>query len=124
MKENESLEILDMLPPGKIFDNAKSIAQHFPKASRPHNEILTDFENGEDTASLQSVEVDSIHITQPNIVYDKIVRFLDNVDQLAPIPVVQYEDEIAIADGHHRLVATWLSGKERIDAGCNLHILI
>lgn len=107
---------LDSLPKGKIFDDAVDISGIFKKSNKSHNEVLVDYELGEDkgNAVTTEVKISDIQITQPNVTKKKVLRFLNDVNKLPPIPVVKYGRHIVIFDGHHRLVANWLAGRKTI----------
>lgn len=107
---------LDSLPKGKIFDDAVNITGIFKKTNKSHNEVLVDYESGEDDGEVVTTEVkiSDIQITQPNVTKNKVLRFLNDVNKLPPIPAVKYGRHIVIFDGHHRLIANWLAGRKTV----------
>jgi hypothetical protein len=106
---------IDGLPKGKIFDDAKVIASVFKMSKHTWNEVIVAYEKHEDQHHIVTVDVNDIHITQPNIQANKVNKMLDNINKLPRINVVQFSNgEKAIYDGHHRLMAHWALGERKI----------
>lgn len=109
------LQKVDQLPKGKLFDDAKNIEGIFTKSSRSWSEVAEAFEKGRDQAEQVVVNIEDIHITQPNIQANKVKHMLDKVNSLPPINVVEFEDgEKVIYDAHHRLITNWALGNDKI----------
>lgn len=107
---------IDKLPTGKLFNDAKNIESIFNKSRRSWSDVIEAFEKNKDTGSLQHVSLKDIHITQPNIQSNKVKTILADLNKLSTINVVKFEDgEMAIFDGHHRLVANWALGNSKIE---------
>lgn len=119
---NESQSVKDIaylkiegLPKGKIFDDAKVIEGVFKMSKYTWNEVIVAYEQNEDQHHIATIDVDDIHITQPNIQANKVIKMLDNMSKLDRINVVQFKNgEKAIYDGHHRLMAHWALGEKKI----------
>ena len=110
-----AIEKIDGLPVGKIFDDAKVISSVFKMSKHTWNEVIVAYEKHEDQHHIVTVDVNDIHITQPNIQANKVNKMLDNIDKLPRINVVQFSNgEKAIYDGHHRLIAHWALGEKKI----------
>ena len=106
---------IEGLPKGKIFDDAKVIDKIFKMSKHTWNEVIVAYEKNEDQHHIVTIDVDDIHITQPNIQANKVNKMLDNIDKLPRINVVQFSNgEKAIYDGHHRLMAHWALGERKI----------
>jgi hypothetical protein len=120
LKENESstnlaYQKIDKLPNGKLFDDAKNIEGVFNKSKYDWNEVIVTYERHEDEHHIKFVNISDIHITQPNIQANKVKEIISNINKLPRINAVQFEDgEMAIYDGHHRLVANWAIGNTQI----------
>jgi len=116
---NSSIELaytrVDKLPSGKIFADAKNIEGVFTKSKYDWNEVIVTYERHEDEHHIKLVNIADIHITQPNIQANKVKEILPNIDNVPRINVVQFSDgEMAIYDGHHRLIANWALGNTTI----------
>jgi hypothetical protein len=110
-----AIEKIDGLPVGKIFDDAKKIDSIFKMSKHAWNEVIVAYEQNEDKHHVVTIDLSDIHITQPNIQSTKVNKMLDNIDKLPPINVVQFSNgEKAIYDGHHRLIAHWALGENKI----------
>jgi hypothetical protein len=106
---------IDKLPAGKLFDDAKNIESVFKMSKHSWNDVIVTYEKHEEQHRIRYINISDIHITQPNIQANKVKALLDNIDKLPRINAVQFEDgEIAIYDGHHRLVANWALGNTQI----------
>lgn len=106
---------IDELPTGKLFNDAKNIQRIFNISRRSWSDVIEAFEKNKDNGRLQLVSLKDIHITQPNIQSNKVKTILDDLNKLTTINVVEFEDgEMAIFDGHHRLVANWALGNSKI----------
>ena len=106
---------IDELPTGKLFNDAKNIQRIFNISRRSWSDVIEAFEKNKDNGNLQLVSLKDIHITQPNIQSNKVKTILADLNKLSTINVVEFEDgEMAIFDGHHRLVANWALGNSKI----------
>lgn len=107
---------LDELPNDKKFDFGKDITKIFKKSSTPHNQVLVDYEKGEDDAKITNVDINKIQITQPVIIPKKVLKNYNNlnINNMPPIPAVKYGNNYVIPDGHHRLTLLHLLGKEKV----------
>ena len=106
---------IDELPIGKLFNDAKNIQRIFNISRRSWSDVIEAFEKNKDNGNLQLVSLKDIHITQPNIQSNKVKTILADLNKLSTINVVEFEDgEMAIFDGHHRLVANWALGNSKI----------
>lgn len=119
LKEIKNLEVInkkiDSLPQGNLFDDAKNIEGIFPKSKHTWSEAIEAFEAAADTATPMLVDLEDIHITQPNIQSNKVKKLLTNIGQAPAVNAVEFPDgEVAIYDGHHRLVANWASGNNQM----------
>ena len=119
LKETESADLsyqkIDELPNGKLFDDAKNIEGIFKMSKHDWNDVIVTYEKHEEQHHIKYVNISDIHITQPNIQANKVKKLLDSIDRLPRINAVQFEDgEIAIYDGHHRLIANWAVGNTQI----------
>ena len=107
---------IDELPTGKLFNDAKNIESIFNKSRRSWSDVIEAFEKNKDNGRLQLISLKDIHITQPNIQSNKVKTILSSLNKLSTINVVEFEDgEMAIFDGHHRLVANWALGNSKIE---------
>jgi hypothetical protein len=107
---------IDELPTGKLFNDAKNIESIFNKSRRSWSDVIEAFEKNKDNGRLQLISLKDIHITQPNIQSNKVKTILADLNKLSTINVVKFEDgEMAIFDGHHRLVANWALGNSKIE---------
>ena len=107
---------IDELPTGKLFNDAKNIQRIFNISRRSWSDVIEAFEKNKDNGNLQLVSLKDIHITQPNIQSNKVKTILADLNKLSTINVVEFEDgEMAIFDGHHRLVANWALGNSKIE---------
>ena len=115
---NSSIEIaferIDKLPAGKLFNDAKSIKDIFTMSHHSWSKVIESFEKNKETANIETVDISNIHITQPNIQSNKVKYIIEHINNIPIINVVQFDDELAIYDGHHRLVANWALGKQHI----------
>jgi hypothetical protein len=110
-----AIQKIDALPAGKIFDDAKRIDNVFKKSSHTWSEVIENFEKNKDLAKTAKVKVKDIRITQPNIQADKVKKMLADLAKTPAINVVQFKNgELAIYDGHHRLLANWALGENQI----------
>jgi len=106
---------IDELPKGKLFDDAKNIESIFNRSKHSWSEVIELFEKNKDKGQEQYVNIEDIHITQPNIQSNKVKQIITNSKELPTINVVQFPDgEKVIYDGHHRLVANWALGNKKI----------
>jgi hypothetical protein len=104
---------IDELPKGKLFDDAKNIESIFNKSQHSWSEVIELFEKNK--SKEQYVNIEDIHITQPNIQSNKVKQIITNSKEIPAINVVEFPDgEKVIYDGHHRLVANWALGNEKI----------
>ena len=107
---------IDKLPNGKLFADAKNIKDIFKMSHHTWSEVIEAFEKNQDIAQPNIVNISDIQITQPNIQSNKVKQIIANINKTPHINAVQFPDgEIAIYDGHHRLVANWVLGKQTID---------
>jgi hypothetical protein len=108
-------KLIDNLPAGNIFEDAKRISGIFKKSNHSWSEVIETFERNKDNAQLKNVNVMDICITQPNIQSNKVKRIVSIIGRMPEINAVQFADgEIAIYDGHHRLVANWAIGNQNM----------
>jgi hypothetical protein len=108
-------EKIDQLPQGKLFDDAKNIEGIFTKSSRTWSEVAEAFERGRGEAEQELLDIEDIHITQPNVQANKVKSMLDRIESLPTIDVVEFEDgEKVIYDAHHRLTASWALGNSKV----------
>jgi hypothetical protein len=106
---------LDMLPVGKLFDDAKNIEGIFPKSKHSWSETIKSYETHKENQQLATINIQDIRITQPNIQANKVMNMLSKLDKLPPITVVEFPDgENVIHNAHHRLVANWALGNDKI----------
>jgi len=106
---------IDILPQGKLFDDAKNIESIFNKSYHSWSETIESFEKNKDKGKEQNVDIKDIYITQPNIQSNKVKNMIANIDKLPVINVVEFPDgEKVIYDGHHRLIANWALGNTKI----------
>ncbi len=106
---------IDQLPNGKLFDDAKNIQGIFDRSKYSWSEVIENFEKNKNSATLESINIKDIHITQPNIQSNKVKSIIKNIDDVPVINVIQFKNgEKAIYDGHHRLVANWALGNNMI----------
>jgi len=116
---NSSIELayqkIDKLPSGKIFADAKNIEGVFTKSKYDWNEVIVTYEQHEEQHHIKYVNIADIHITQPNVQSEKVKQLIVNIQSTPRINVVQFSNgEMAIYDGHHRLVANWALGNTQI----------
>jgi hypothetical protein len=116
---NSSIELaferIDKLPAGKLFNDAKSIKDIFTLSNHSWSEVIENFEKNKENGTNENVDISNIHITQPNIQSNKVKHIIENINKMPIINVVQFNDgEMAIYDGHHRLVANWAIGNTQI----------
>jgi hypothetical protein len=116
---NSSIELaferIDKLPAGKLFNDAKSIEGVFTKSKYDWNEVIVTYERHEAEHHIKLVNIADIHITQPNVQAEKVKQIITNIQSAPRINVVQFSDgEMAIYDGHHRLIANWALGEQQI----------
>ena len=110
-----AFERIDKLPAGKLFNDAKSIKDIFPISQRSWSEVIESFEKNKENGINETVDISNIHITQPNIQSNKVKHIIEIINKMPIINVVQFNDgELAIYDGHHRLVANWALGNRNI----------
>jgi hypothetical protein len=115
IQEESINQKIDKLPQGKIFDDAKNIKDIFKRSSYSWSEVIELFEKNKHKSKPEIIDIKDIHITQPNIQANKVKNMLDKVNTLSPINIVEFEDgKKVIYDGHHRLVANWALGNNRI----------
>jgi hypothetical protein len=104
---------IDELPKGKLFDDAKNIESIFNRSKHSWSEVIELFEKNK--SKEQYVNIEDIHITQPNIQSNKVKQIITNSKEIPAINVVEFPDgEKVIYDGHHRLIANWALGNEKI----------
>jgi hypothetical protein len=106
---------IDDLKNGAIFEDAKKIDSIFKISNHTWSEVIEVFEKNEKNATAQMVNIQDIQITQRNIQSEKVKRFIIQDKEFEPINVVEFEDGLAIYDGHHRLTALWALGKTEIN---------
>ena len=116
---NSSIELayqkIDKLPAGKIFADAKNIEGIFNMSQYDWNDVIVTYERHEEQHHIKYVNITDIHITQPNVQFEKVKQIIGNIQSTPRINVVQFENgEMAIYDGHHRLVANWALGNTQI----------
>jgi hypothetical protein len=109
-----AMELIDSLPKGSMFDDAKKIDGVFDRSKHTWSEVIEAFEKNQSDAKVKSVNVKDVKITQPNIQSNKIKGMLDKVDKLPLINMVQFPDGLVIYDGHHRLLTAWALGETKI----------
>jgi len=107
-------ELIDSLPKGAQFEDAKKIDQIFSRSQQTWSECIETFEKNQHAARPTTVRIKEIKITQPNIQSNKVKAMLNNPTKLPQINAVQFPDGIAIYDGHHRLLTLWALGKTKI----------
>ena len=113
--KEEAEKILDDLPKGTIFDDAKRIETIFKKSNHSWSEVRETLDKNKDSGKITEIDLDKIEITQPNIQSNKIKKMLSNTKELPLIDVVQFKDgTYAIPDGHHRLTTGYLLGEKKI----------
>ena len=106
---------IDKLPNGKLFDDAKNIEGIFDRSKYSWSEVIENFEKNKNSATLESININDIHITQPNIQSNKVKSIIKNINSIPVINVIQFKNgEKSIYDGHHRLVANWALGNNMI----------
>lgn len=113
---DSAMELIDSLPKGATFDDAKRIDGVFDRSKHTWSEVIEAFEKRQREAKVKSVNVKDVKITQPNIQSSKIKGMLDKVDKLPLINMVQFPDGLVIYDGHHRLLTAWALGETKIKA--------
>jgi hypothetical protein len=115
ISNQSAIQKIDQLPQGKLFNDAKNIEGVFKKSSHSWSKVIELFEKNKNKSKLEVIDTKDIHITQPNIQANKVKNMLDKVNNLLPINVVEFEDgEKVIYDAHHRLVANWALGNDKI----------
>lgn len=113
--KEEAEKILDDLPKGTIFDDAKRIETIFKKSNHSWSEVRETLDKNKDSGKITEIDLDKIEITQPNIQSNKVKKMLSNTKELPLIDVVQFKDgTYAIPDGHHRLTTGYLLGEKKI----------
>lgn len=112
---NENINKLNLLPSGKIFQDAKNIESVFKRSSHSWSESIEMFEKNRNNSIKQNVNVKDIKITQPNIQVEKIIAMIPKFKTLPIVDAVKFKDgEIVIFDGHHRLITHWILDKPYI----------
>jgi len=109
-----AMDNVNSLPKGKMFDDARKIDTVFKRSSHTWSEVIETFEKNQSDASIKTVNIKDIQITQPNIQAHKIENMLKDFGKLPLINVVEFPDGLAIYDGHHRLIAAWAMGEKKI----------
>ena len=109
-----AMDKVNSLPKGKMFDDARKIDTVFKRSSHTWSEVIETFEKNQSDASIKTVNIKDIQITQPNIQAHKIENMLKDFGKLPLINVVEFPDGLAIYDGHHRLIAAWAMGEKKI----------
>lgn len=112
-KYDHILNTLENLPRGKFFDDTVDITSLFKKSKLSHNKCLVDYEKNESSAKVVDVQMSKIQITQPYVRKNKILNLL-KTKIINPIQAVKYGNVVVVIDGHHRLVAEYLIGKNKI----------
>jgi hypothetical protein len=106
---------LKNLPQGSLFADAKKIDKYFSKSSMSWSEIIEAFEKRRNEARIREIPINLIKITQPNIQLNKVSAMIPNADKLPIISAVKFKNgEIAIFDGHHRLITLWALDRKTI----------
>lgn len=106
---------VESLPNGKLFDDSKRIDDIFKISKKAWNEVVVAYEQHEEKHHIVYVDISEIHITQPNVQSNKVMKMFDDIEKLPRINVVQFSNgEKAIYDGHHRLIAHWALGEKKI----------
>lgn len=113
-KTDSAYERIDSLPKGTIFEDAKKIDGIFTKSKYSWSEVIEAFEKNQKNAKIQSINIKDIKITQPNIQGNKVKKMIQDFKKLEPINVVQFSNELAIYDGHHRLLTAWALGETKL----------
>jgi hypothetical protein len=111
---DSAMELIDGLPKGSMFDDAKKIDGVFDRSKHTWSEVIETFEKNQSEAKVKSVNVKDVKITQPNIQSNKVKGMLSDFDKLPLINMLQFPDGLAIYDGHHRLLAAWALGETKI----------
>ena len=111
---DSSFERIDNLPKGSTFEDAKKIDGIFNRSKYTWSEVIETFEKHQKEAKIKSINIKDIRITQPNIQSNKVKAMIHEFSKLPSINVVQFSDELAIYDGHHRLLAAWSLGETKI----------
>ena len=111
---DSAMELIDGLPKGSMFDDAKKIDGVFDRSKHAWSEVIEMFEKNQSDAKVKSVNVKDVKITQPNIQSNKVKGMLSDFDKLPLINMVQFPDGLAIYDGHHRLLTAWALGETKI----------
>jgi len=109
-----AMDKVNSLPKGKMFDDARKIDTVFKRSSHTWSEVIETFEKNQSDASIKTVNIKDIQITQPNIQAHKIENMLKDFGKLSLINVVEFPDGLAIYDGHHRLIVAWAMGEKKI----------
>lgn len=105
---------IDGLPKGSMFEDSKKIDNIFAKSKYSWSEVIENFERNQTNTKTKTISIRDIKITQPNIQSNKVKAMLLNFNKLEPINVVQFHNEFAIYDGHHRLITAWALGETKI----------
>ncbi len=112
---SEKLEIFKSLPLNKtFFEDSRDITKIFYKSKKIYNEVLYQYEQNEDSAKIKLVNIKDIEITQPFVREGLVLKMIQNIKNLPPIPAVKYGNKLVIFDGHHRLTAYWLMNKKQV----------
>lgn len=111
--QNKAHQLIDALPKGSTFEDAKRIDSVFKRSTRSWSEAIETYERLQRSAKPEMVNLKDIRITQPNIQSGKVKRMIDEKD-LPIINAVQFPDETVIFDGHHRLMAAWSIGLKKV----------
>lgn len=111
---DSAIELIDNLPKGSTFEDAKKIDGIFDKSKHTWSEVIEAFEKHQNEAKIKSVNIKDVKITQPNIQSNKVKGMLGNFDKLTLINMVQFPDGLVIYDGHHRLLTAWALGETKI----------
>ena len=115
ISNQSAIQKIDQLPQGKLFNDAKNIEGVFKKSSHSWSKVIELFEKNKNKSKPEVINIKDIYVTQPNIQANKVKNMLDKVNNLLPINVVEFEDgEKVIYDAHHRLVANWALGNDKI----------
>jgi hypothetical protein len=111
---DSAMELIDGLPKGSMFDDAKKIDGVFDRSKHTWSEVIETFEKNQSDAKVKSVNVKDVKITQPNIQSNKVKGMIGDFEKLPLINMIQFPDGLAIYDGHHRLLTAWALGETKI----------
>ena len=111
---DSAMELIDGLPKGSMFDDAKRIDGVFDRSKHTWSEVIETFEKNQSDAKVKSVNVKDVKITQPNIQSNKVKGMIGDFEKLPLINMIQFPDGLAIYDGHHRLLTAWALGETKI----------